>query len=96
VTGTNSQDEFVEQDRKRKQDRNWEKKREQARAAKAAGPEAWGSLKAIGQAAGGSRKIGESLVRAGFFIKSGDGYIPNDELIGETTLGHVRELRATP
>jgi hypothetical protein len=73
VTGTNSQDEFVEQDRKRKQDRNWEKKREQARAAKAAGPEAWGSLKAIGQAAGGSRKIGESLVRAGFFIKSGDG-----------------------
>jgi len=96
VTGTNSQEEFVEQDRKQKQNRHWDKKREQARAVKAAGPEAWGSLEAMGAAAGGSRKIGESLVRAGFFTKSGDGYIPNDDLVGETTPGHVRELRATP
>ena len=96
VTGTNSQDEFVEQSREQKQNRDWEKKREQAHAVRAAGPEAWVSMKAMGEAAGGSRKIGESLVKAGFFTKNGDGYIPNDELIGESTPDNVRELHATP
>ena len=96
VTGTNSQDEFVEKERKQKQNRDWEKKREQAREVREAGPEAWGSQEAIGKAANGSRKIGESLVKAGFFTKNGAGYIPNDELIGEGTPDNVRELHATP
>ena len=90
VTETKSQDEFVEQDRKQKQDRDWQKKREQARAVVEAGQEAWRSQETLGRAAGGSRKIGETLVKAGFFKAADGGYVPDYALIGIDTPDNAR------
>ncbi len=80
----NSQREYVEQQAASRQNRDWDTKREQARMAVAAGPDAWKSFDSLGKAAGGSKKIGQSLVKGKFFLKASDGsgYQPNRELIG--------------
>lgn len=82
VLSTNTQDEYVEERKQSTQKRDWEKKRSQAVRARAAGSAHWGSLEALGTAAGGSKTIGRNLVHAGFFReRAGGGYEPVDAVI---------------
>jgi hypothetical protein len=80
----NTQRDYVERQVAAKQVRDWDIKREQAKRVLAAGPAAYRTEATIGNAAGGSRKIGQNLITAGFFTKAADGtgYEPNHELIG--------------
>lgn len=82
VLGTNTQSEYVEKSAKSTQKRDWETKRELAKAVRAAGPGFWVSAESIGQAAGGSKSIGNGLINGGFFrsIKRGE-YAPVDSII---------------
>jgi hypothetical protein len=82
VTSTNTQNEYVEERKKSTQKRDWDKRRAQAVKARATGPSQWGSLEALGAAAGGSKTVGKNLVAAGFFRESEDGgYEPVDVVI---------------
>jgi RecA-family ATPase len=79
-----TQRQYVEEQAASRQQRDWETKRSQAQQALAAGPEAWKTQESLGKAAGGSKKIGQVLVKSMFFTKTpdGSGYQPNLELIG--------------
>jgi hypothetical protein len=82
VLGVNSQAEFVAENRKSNQKRDWEKKREHATKAREAGPDCWTSVERLGKAAGGSKSIGNAIVTAGYFRQLERGkYEPVNELI---------------
>ena len=82
ITSATSPDEYAAERQKSTQKRSWERRREQAQLARTAGPKAWTSVEALGEAAGGSKTIGKNLVKAGFFRKVGRGtYEPVNELI---------------
>lgn len=74
---------YLEEQAASRQKRDWETKRSQAQRALAAGPEAWKTQESLGLAAGGSKKIGQTLVKSKFFrrIPGANGYQPDLELI---------------
>ncbi len=95
VLSTNTHDEYVEERKQSTQKRDWEKKRSQAVRARAAGSAHWGSLEALGTAAGGSKTIGRNLVHAGFFReRAGGGYEPVVAVIGVPDNEHGEEIKA--